>query len=54
MEKLIEKFITDTIKSGIGQMIIAFGSWAYVFILILACIYYCIFRIVKLCVNKFN
>lgn len=47
MSKLIEQFIKETIQGGIGQIIIAFGSWGYVLILFLVTIYYAFVSIVK-------
>ena len=47
MSKLIEQFIKETIQDGIGQTIIAFGSWAYVLILLLVTIYYAFASIIK-------
>jgi hypothetical protein len=34
-------------ESGIGQMIIAFGSWAYALIVFLITIYYAFISIIK-------
>ncbi|KZL91657.1 hypothetical protein [Clostridium magnum] len=47
MIKLIEQFIKETIQGGIGQTIIAFGSWGYVIIVFLITIYYAFSSIIK-------
>ncbi len=45
---IITKLIKDTIKTGIGQSIIAFGAWFYVLVMLLVVIYYTIRCLIKL------
>lgn len=47
MSKVIEQFVKETIQSGIGQAIIAFGSWGYTLIVLIITIYYAFTSIIK-------
>lgn len=47
MSEVIGQFIKETVQSGIGQTIIAFGSWIYVLIVFLVTIYYAFASIIK-------
>lgn len=43
----LKQMVDETIKSGAGQAIIAFGAWAYVPVLTLVAIYHLILCIVR-------
>ena len=47
MKKIIMDMINETLKSGTGQMIIAFSSWIYAILLFLITIYYLVLALVK-------
>ncbi|HEX2924969.1 MAG TPA: hypothetical protein VHP38_01715 [Ruminiclostridium sp.] len=48
MQKLIMEIIRNTLKTGIGQSIIAFSAWGYAFILIAVTLYYAVLSLIKL------
>lgn len=52
MAEILMKIIKDTIKTGIGQSIIAFSTWGYVGILFFVLLYYCIRSLIKLLTHK--
>lgn len=43
----LKQMIDETIKTGIGQAIIAFGAWAYVPVLLLVVVYNVIICIIS-------
>lgn len=52
MKEFLTKIIRDTIKTGIGQSIIAFSAWGYAFILIAVALYYAVLSLIRLISNN--
>lgn len=47
MKEIITQIVHETIQSGIGQMIIAFGSWIYALLLFFITIYYAFISLIR-------